>query len=202
MQDVQQLNTYAFIYVSQDQFFHTFMFIEQKKVNRNSPLINEQIRFPQIRVIDTDGTQLGIMTSSEALRLAFDKEMDLVLVGDNKELPVCRVMDYDKWKYQQAKKIGKARPTVVKEVKMSYNIAEHDYQVRVNQADRFLKSGDKVKVTITLKGREIQHIDLAEARLKHMSVDLQEVADLEQPPKREGNRMGMLLSPKSSKKKK
>ncbi len=176
--------------------------IEQKKVNRNLPLINEQIRYPQIRVIDLDGTQLGIMTPSEALRIAQDKEMDLVLVGDNKELPVCRVMDYDKWKYQQSKKIGKSRPTVVKEVKMSYNIAEHDYQVRVNQADRFLKSGDKVKATITLKGREIQHIDLAEDLLNRMYSDLQEVADLEQAPKREGSRMSMLLSTKTSKKKK
>lgn len=178
------------------------MAIQQQKANRNLPPINEQIRFPQIRVIDSDGTQLGIMTPSEALRFAQDKEMDLVLVGDNKEMPVCRVMDYDKWKYQQSKKVGKARPTVVKEVKMSYNIAEHDYQVRVNQADRFLKSGDKVKVTITLKGREIQHSDLAEARLNQMSADLQEVADLEQAPKREGSRMSMLLSPKTSKKKK
>lgn len=178
------------------------MLIEQKRANSNSPLINEQIRFPQIRVIDLDGTQLGIMTPNEALRIAQEKELDLVVVGDNKELPVCRVMDYDKWKYQQSKKVGKARPTVVKEVKMSYNIAEHDYQVRVNQADRFLKSGDKVKVTITLRGREVQHSDLAEARLKQMSADLQEVADLEQAPKREGNRMGMLLSPKTSKKKK
>lgn len=176
--------------------------VEQKTANRNLPLINEQIRFPQIRVIDTDGTQLGIMSSRDALQIAQDKEMDLVLVGDNKELPVCRVMDYDKWKYQQSKKIGKARPTVLKEVKMSYNIAEHDYQVRVAQSERFLKGGDKVKTTILLKGREIQHIDLAEVRLKQMSVDLQDVADLEQPPKREGNRMTMLLSPKTSKKKK
>jgi translation initiation factor IF-3 len=176
--------------------------VEQKTANRNLPLINEQIRFPQIRVIDTDGTQLGIMAPRDALRIAQEKEMDLVLVGDNKELPVCRVMDYDKWKYQQAKKIGKSRPTVLKEVKMSYNIAEHDYQVRVSQADRFLKGGDKVKVTITMKGREIQHIDLAEVRLKQMYVDLQEVADLEQAPKREGSRMSMLLSPKTSKKKK
>ena len=176
--------------------------VEQKTANRNLPLINEQIRFPQIRVIDTDGTQLGIMAPRDALRIAQEKEMDLVLVGDNKELPVCRVMDYDKWKYQQAKKIGKSRPTVLKEVKMSYNIAEHDYQVRVSQADRFLKGGDKVKVTITMKGREIQHIDLAEVRLKQMYVDLEEVADLEQAPKREGSRMSMLLSPKTSKKKK
>jgi translation initiation factor IF-3 len=176
--------------------------VEQKTANRNLPLINEQIRFPQIRVIDTDGTQLGIMAPRDALQIAQEKEMDLVLVGDNKELPVCRVMDYDKWKYQQAKKIGKSRPTVLKEVKMSYNIAEHDYQVRVSQADRFLKGGDKVKVTITMKGREIQHIDLAEVRLKQMYVDLQEVADLEQAPKREGSRMSMLLSPKTSKKKK
>ncbi|MEW6492731.1 MAG: translation initiation factor IF-3 [Cyanobacteriota bacterium] len=177
------------------------MLLDQKQTNRNSPLINEQIRFPQVRVIDTDGAQLGIMTPRDALRIAQDKELDLVLVGDNKELPVCRVMDYNKWQYQQSKKTGKARPTVVKEVKMGYNIAEHDYQVRVNQADRFLKSGDKVKTTITLRGREVQHSDLAESRLRRMSEDLQEVADVEQYPKKEGSRMTMLLSPKNSKKK-
>lgn len=177
------------------------MLLDQKQANRNSPLINEQIRFPQVRVIDTDGAQLGIMTPRDALRIAQDKELDLVLVGDNKELPVCRVMDYNKWQYQQSKKTGKARPTVVKEVKMSYNIAEHDYQVRVNQADRFLKSGDKVKTTITLRGREVQHSDLAESLLRRMSEDLQEVADVEQYPKKEGSRMTMLLSPKTSKKK-
>ncbi|HBB33846.1 MAG TPA: translation initiation factor IF-3 [Cyanobacteria bacterium UBA8803] len=176
------------------------MLIEQKKQNRDLPIINERIRFPEIRVIDTDGTQLGIMSSRDALRIAEEKELDLVLVNDKGEVPVCRVMDYDKWKYQQSKNIGKARPTVVKEVKMSYNIAEHDYQVRVNQAGRFLKSGDKVKATILLKGREIQHSDLAEALLKRMSVDLQETAELEQSPKREGNKMTMLLSPKTSKK--
>ena len=177
------------------------MLIEQKKANRNLPLINEQIRFPKIRVIDSDGTQLGIMTPSEALRIAQEKELDLVVVGDNKELPVCKVIDYDKWKYQQAKKTGKSRQTVVKEVKMGYNIAEHDYQVRVAQAERFLKGADKVKATIILKGREVQHSDLAEALLKRMFADLQEVAEIEQAPKREGSRMIMLLSPKGSKKK-
>jgi translation initiation factor IF-3 len=166
------------------------------------PPINENIRFPQIRVIDTDGTQLGIMSPRDALRLAQEKELDLVLVGDNKELPVCRVMDYDKWKYQQSKKVGKARTTVLKEVKMSYNIAEHDYQVRVSQAERFVKGGNKVKVTITLKGRENQHSDLAERLLRRMAEDLQEVIDLEQPPKKEGSRMSMLLSPKTSNSKK
>jgi translation initiation factor IF-3 len=177
------------------------MLIEQKKANRNLPLINEQIRFPQIRVIDTDGGQLGIMTSSEALRLAQEKDLDLVVVGDNKDLPVCRVMDYDKWKYQQAKKSGKPKTTVLKEVKMGYNIAEHDYKVRVAQAERFLKAGDKVKTTVTLKGREVQHSDLAEELLKRMSRDLEEIADMEQAPKREGSRMTMLLTPRTSKKK-
>lgn len=175
--------------------------VEQKKPNRNLPNINERIRFPQIRVIDTDGAQLGIMASSDALRIAQEKELDLVLVSDKGDLPVCRVMDYAKWQYQQAKNSGKARPTVVKEVKMGYNIAEHDYQVRVAQAERFLKSGDKVKTTVTLRGREIQHSDLAEERLKRMSTDLEEVAEVEQAPKREGGRMSMLLAPKTSKKK-
>lgn len=175
--------------------------VEPKKPNRNLPSINEQIRFPQIRVIDTDSAQLGVMTPRDAMRIAEEKELDLVLVSDRGDVPVCRIMDYDKWKYQQSKNIGKARPTVVKEVKMGYNIAEHDYQVRVAQAQRFLKGGDKVKATITLKGREVQHSDLAEGLLKRMSVDLQKMADIEQAPKREGSKLMMLLAPKNSKKK-
>jgi translation initiation factor IF-3 len=172
----------------------------EKRRTRDLPQINERIRFPKIRVIDTDGEQLGILTPQEALRLAEAKDLDLVLVSDKADPPVCRIMDYGKYKFELEKKAREAKKKQhtadVKEVKMRYKIEEHDYQVRVNQADRFLKSGDKVKATITFRGREIQHSDLAEELLKRMATDLQEVAEVQQAPKKEGRNMMMLLSPK------
>ncbi|MBW4577686.1 MAG: translation initiation factor IF-3 [Aphanothece sp. CMT-3BRIN-NPC111] len=172
----------------------------EKRRPRDLPQINERIRFPTIRVIDTDGAQLGILLPQEALRLAEEKDLDLVLVSDKADPPVCRIMDYGKYKFEQEKKAREAKKKQhtadVKEVKMRYKIEEHDYQVRVNQAERFLKAGDKVKATITFRGREIQHSDLAEDLLKRMATDLQELAEVQQAPKKEGRNMMMLFSPK------
>jgi translation initiation factor IF-3 len=174
--------------------------IEKRRPNRDLPQINERIRFPKIRVIDTDGGQLGIMTPQDALRQAYEKELDLVLVSDKADPPVCRIMDYGKFKFEQEKKAREAKKkqhtAEVKEVKMRYKIEDHDYQVRINQAKRFLHDGDKVKATIMFRGREIQHTDLAEDLLKRMATDLQEVAEVQQAPKKEGRSMMMLLSPK------
>lgn len=172
----------------------------EKKRNRNLPQINERIRFPKIRVIDTDGAQLGIMPPAEALPMAEEKELDLVLISDKADPPVCRIMDYGKYKYEQEKKEREARKkqhtSDVKEVKMRYKIEEHDYQVRINQAQRFIKDGDKVKATVMFRGREIQHSDLAEGLLNRMATDLQAVAEVQQYPKKEGRNMMMLLAPK------
>lgn len=172
----------------------------EKKRNRNLPQINERIRFPKIRVIDTDGAQLGIMAPAEALPMAEEKELDLVLISDKADPPVCRIMDYGKYKYEQEKKEREARKkqhtSDVKEVKMRYKIEEHDYQVRINQAQRFIKDGDKVKATVMFRGREIQHSDLAEGLLNRMATDLQQVAEVQQYPKKEGRNMMMLLAPK------
>ncbi len=174
--------------------------MNDKKRQRDIPQINERIRFPKIRVIDTDGSQMGIVTPQDALRVAQEKELDLVLVSDKADPPVCRIMDYGKYKFEQEKKAREARKKQhtadVKEVKMRYKIEDHDYDVRVNAAKRFLKSGDKVKATITFRGREIQHSDLAEDLLKRMANDLEEIAEVQQAPKREGRNMMMLLSPK------
>lgn len=171
-----------------------------KKSQQDQPNINERIRFPKIRVVDTDGSQLGIMTPSEAMVIAREKELDLVLVSDKADPPVCRIINYGKFKYEQEKKVREARKkqhtSDVKEVKMRYKIEEHDYNVRVNQAERFLKSGDKVKATVTFRGREIQHSHLAEALLKRMAADLEPFAELQQAPKQEGRNMIMFLAPK------
>jgi translation initiation factor IF-3 len=172
----------------------------EKRRSRDLPQINERIRFPKIRVIDTDGAQLGIMTPQDALTRADEKDLDLVLVSDKADPPVCRIMDYGKFKFEQEKKAREARKKQhtadVKEVKMRYKIEPHDYNVRVNQAKRFLKDGDKVKATVMFRGREIQHTDLAEVLLKRMATDLEAVAEVQQYPKKEGRNMMMLLSPK------
>jgi translation initiation factor IF-3 len=132
--------------------------------------------------------------------MATEKELDLVLVSETAKPPVCRIMDYGKYKFEQEKKAREAKKKQhtadVKEVKMRYKIDEHDYQVRVSQAQRFLKSGDKVKATITFRGREIQHSNLAEELLKRMATDLQEVGEVQQMPKKEGKSMMMLIAPK------
>jgi translation initiation factor IF-3 len=153
-----------------------------------------------VRAIDTDGTQLGVISSREAREIAEEKDLDLVLVSDKADPPVCRIMDYGKYKFEQEKKRKEAKrkqhAAEVKEVKMRYKIEEHDYNVRLSQAQRFLKSGDKVKATVMFRGREIQHSDLAETLLNRMATDLKELAEVQQGPKREGRSMMMLLSPK------
>lgn len=178
--------------------------IDKRRNQRDLPKINERIRFPEIRVIDSDGSQLGVISPDEALSLAEERELDLVLVSETAKPPVCRIMDYGKYKFEQEKKAREAKKKQhtadVKEVKMRYKIDEHDYKVRVNQAQRFLKSGDKVKATITFRGREIQHANLAHDLLDRMATDLKDFAEIQQAPKREGRNMMMLLSPKKESK--
>ena len=168
--------------------------------NRDLTKTNEQIRFPQIRVIDSDGSQLGVITPREALTIAREKDLDLVLVSETAKPPVCKIMDYGKYKYERDKKLKEAKKKQhnadVKEVKMRYKIEEHDYNVRVKNAQRFLKSGDKVKATVSFRGREIQHSNLAIALLRKMAADLDDFAEVQQAPKREGRNMMMMLAPK------
>jgi translation initiation factor IF-3 len=173
---------------------------DKKPPNRDIPIINERIRFPKVRLLDSDGSQLGIFSSREALQMAEEKELDLVLMSDKADPPVCKIIDYGKHKFEQEKKAKEAKKkqhTVdVKEVKMRYKIEEHDYNVRISQAERFIKAGDKVKATIMFRGREIQHSDLAEALLKRMANDLTEIAEVQQAPKKEGRNMMMLMAPR------
>jgi len=172
----------------------------QKRGKRDLPPINENIRFPEVRVIDGDGTQLGLMSPREGRVLAEERSVDLVLVSDKANPPVCRLMDYGKYRFEQEKRAREAKKrqhsASVKEVKMRYKIDAHDYNVRINQAQRFLKAGDKVKATVMFRGREIQHSDLARRLLNRMATDLREVAEVQQAPKQEGRNMMMFLSPK------
>ena len=169
---------------------------------RELPNINERIKYPQLRVVDSDGKQLGVIDRLKALEIASQRELDLVLVSEKANPPVCRVMDYGKYKFEQEKKAKEARKkshqTEVKEVKMRYKIDKHDYDVRIGQALRFLKSGDKVKCTVIFRGREIQHSNLAETLLLKMANDLEEQSEVQQSPKREGRNMIMFLSPRKT----
>ena len=169
---------------------------------RELPNINERIKYPQLRVVDSDGKQLGVIDRLEALEIASQRELDLVLVSEKANPPVCRVMDYGKYKFEQEKKAKEARKkshqTEVKEVKMRYKIDKHDYDVRIGQATKFLKSGDKVKCTVIFRGREIQHSNLAETLLLKMANDLEEQSEVQQKPKREGRNMIMFLSPRKT----
>ena len=169
---------------------------------RELPNINERIKSPQLRVVDSDGNQLGVIDRIKALEIASQRELDLVLVSEKANPPVCRIMDYGKYKFEQEKKAKEARKkshqTEVKEVKMRYKIDKHDYDVRIGQATKFLKSGDKVKCTVIFRGREIQHSNLAETLLLKMANDLEEQSEVQQKPKREGRNMIMFLSPRKT----
>ena len=169
---------------------------------RELPNINERIKYPELRVVDSDGQQLGVIDRLKALEIASKRELDLVLVSEKAKPPVCRIMDYGKYKFEQGKKAKEARKkshqTEVKEVKMRYEIDKHDYDVRIGQALRFLKAGDKVKCTVIFRGREIQHSNLAETLLLKMANDLEEQSEVQQSPKREGRNMIMFLSPRKT----
>lgn len=164
--------------------------------------VNEQINAREVLVIDADGTQLGVIKIDEALEIAAQKKLDLVNVAPTARPPVCRLMDYGKFKYEQSKKDREARKNqklvVVKEVKLRPNIEKHDFAVKAKNCRRFLESGDKVKVTVMFRGREITHPENARRLLKQMSEDMADIGMVERIPKLEGRNMIMILTPKTS----
>ncbi|NLM45258.1 MAG: translation initiation factor IF-3 [Firmicutes bacterium] len=165
-------------------------------------LVNEQIRAKEVRVIDPEGNQLGIMSVREALQKAAERNLDLVAVSLNAKPPVCRIMDFGKYKFEQSKREKEARKNqkqiTVKEVKVRPNIEEHDYQVKLRNARRFLTGGDKVKATVMFRGREITHPQLGQKLLDRMAADVADVGSVERAPKVEGRNMVMILAPKSN----
>ena len=151
-----------------------------------------------MRVIDSDGAQLGVLDIFEARKLAQSKDLDLVEVAPNAQPPVCKVMDYGKYRYQQAKKHSTKHKTItVKEVKVRPQINEHDLQFKMRNARKFLEHGNKVKVTMFFRGREIVHKDLGQKVIDRIIAELGESATVEQTSKMEGNRMITVLAPKT-----
>jgi translation initiation factor IF-3 len=161
--------------------------------------INREIRAREVRVIDQEAKQLGVLPVVEALRLAAIAELDLVEVSSKTDPPVCRIMDYGKFKYQQSKKAhdAKKKQTVIhlKEVKMRPKTEEHDFQFKLRHIERFLKEGNKTKITVVFRGRELAHPDLGRNLLSRVTEGTKEWGKVEQPPKFEGRNFIMILAP-------
>jgi translation initiation factor IF-3 len=164
------------------------------------PRVNERIRIPQIRVIGAEGEQLGILYTEEALQMAKDNGLDLVEVAPEARPPVCKIMDYGKYKYEikQKKKQSakKQHKVVTKEVRIRPKTGEHDFMVKLKRARQFLAKDYKVQVNVLFRGRERAHGDIAKGHLERMLKELEDVAKVEQPPKFEGYRMMMVLAKK------
>ncbi len=165
------------------------------------PRVNERIRIPQVRVIGDDGSQIGILTTREAIAMAQAKGLDLVEVAPTARPPVCKIMDYGKFKYEQnrAAKAAKKKQhqMQLKEVKMRPKIEDHDYDFKLKHAREFLAQRDKVKFTITFRGREMAHQDLGYKVIEQVLLDLADVAIVEQSPRSEGRTVSLVLSPKA-----
>jgi len=163
-------------------------------------MVNEQIRDKEVRLIDSDGTQLGIVSSREALRLAEEKKLDLVKISPTAKPPVCKIIDYSKFKFDQAKKEKEARKKQkivdIKELRLSPNIDKHDVDVKVKKAIEFLEHGDKVKITIRFRGRELGHTEVAYGIMHDFADQVSAVGTVEKPPKVEMKNMAMFLAPK------
>jgi translation initiation factor IF-3 len=155
-----------------------------------------------VRVVDQDGVQLGIMATEDALRHAEEQGLDLVEVAPDAKPPVCRIMDFGKYKYQQSKRVQQAKKKqkviVVKEIKLRPKTEEHDYQFKTQHVRRFLQDGHKAKVTIMFRGREMAHVELGRRILDRIATDMEDIAVVEQLPKQEGRNMIMVLGPRSS----
>ncbi|MFP4245392.1 MAG: translation initiation factor IF-3 [Ectothiorhodospira sp.] len=162
--------------------------------------LNEQISVPQVRLIAEDGENKGVMPTRDALRMAEEAEMDLVEIVPTADPPVCRVMDYGKFKFEQSKKTQAAKKNQkqvqIKEVKFRPGTDEGDYAVKIRNLTRFLENGDKCKVTIRFRGREMAHQELGAKLLDRIEADLRELATVEQRPKMEGRQMIMVMGPK------
>ena len=165
--------------------------------------INEEIIDKELRVISDDGEQLGIMSAEEALKIAEEKELDLVKISPMAKPPVCKIMDYGKFRFEQAKREKEAkknqRVIEIKEVRLSLNIDTHDFETKANQAIKFLKSGNRVKVSIRFRGREMAHPDLGLVIMKRCAEACEDCASIEKPAKLEGRQMLMFLAPKNTK---
>ena len=171
-----------------------------KNFKKDFNRVNNQIRADEVRVLLDDGEQLGVMKTSEAIALAKDRKMDLVEIAPNNNPPVCKVIDYGKFKYQEQKKKNEAKKKQkvieTKEIKIRPGTGEHDYQVKIRSANKFIKEGNRVKFSLRFKGREMEHSNLGIEMLNRVKEDLQEVIRVEMEPKIEGRQAFLVIAPK------
>lgn len=184
-------------------FICVIMFLEVLNISKQEIQINDEIRDKEVRVIGMDGSQLGIMSSSKALSMAEAANLDLVKIAPQAQPPVCRIMDYGKYRFEQAKREKEARKNQkvvdIKEVRLSLNIDTHDFNTKLNHTQRFIGGGDKVKVSIRFRGREMGHPELGTEIMNKFADACQEFAVVEKPAKLEGRNMLMFLAPKHNK---
>lgn len=170
------------------------------QISKDGPRINEQITAPKVRLILSDGENVGVVSTAEAVRKAADLGLDLIEIAPNGEIPVCKILDAGKYKYEmqkrkaEAKKKQKVQET--KEIKFTPNIGENDYMVKMRSAKRFLEEGNKVKFTLRFRGREMSYIDTGMEVLRRAKTELADIAKVDQEPKLDGRQMAMMVSPK------
>ncbi|WP_042056132.1 translation initiation factor IF-3 [Acidomonas methanolica] len=167
---------------------------------REGPRVNEEIRVPQVRLIGSDGEMVGVMATREALAQAYAEGLDLLEISPTAEPPVCKILDYGKFKYEQQKKRNEARKKQkvieIKEVKVRPGTDENDFRVKIRAMNTFLEEGDKVKVSLRFKGREMAHQELGIKMLERIRLEMEEKAKVEQMPKLENRQMVMVLAPR------
>ena len=167
---------------------------------KDGPRANLEIRVPRVQLIDAEGTNLGVVSINDALLAAEDAGLDLVEISPNSEPPVCKITDLGKLKYQSQKKAAEARKRQkvieIKEIKMRPNIDDHDYETKMKAVRRFFDEGDKVKLTLRFRGREMAHLELGMQLLNRVKEEVGEIAKVEAEPKLEGRQMMMVLAPR------
>jgi len=194
-----RLSYFRYVVIRAGGFSIRFYFLWRWQIISKDLRVNEDIRTKEVRLVDDQGQQLGIMSPREAVKIAMERGYDLVEVAPNAKPPVCRIMDYGKYKYEQSKKEREARKNQriinIKEVKLRPNIEDHDFMTKTKNAIRFLKNGDKVKVTIMFRGREITHPELGKELCLRLANEVKDLAKVEKEAKVEGRNMIMVLSP-------
>lgn len=172
-------------------------------ISNKKQQINEEVRDKEVRVISPEGEQLGIMSAEEALKIAVERNLDLVKISPQAKPPVCKIMDFGKYRFEQAKREKENRKNQktidIKEVRLSLNIDTHDFNTKLKNAMKFISKGDKVKVSIRFRGREMGHPEQGYDNMKRFAEACQEVAVIEKPAKLEGRNMLMFLAPKTNK---
>ena len=188
------------MFLRADVIIRTFYIPEVLTIANAVHQINEEILDKEVRLIGDQGEQLGIMSAQEALKIAAEREMDLVKIAPGSNPPVCKVMDYGKYRFEQTKKEKEAkknqRVIEIKEIRMSPGIGENDFNTKLKNGQKFLNDGDRVKVSVRFRGREMAHTEIGEQLLKDFAAKCADIATLDKNPKLEGRNMSMFLSPK------